>query len=198
MTPRPPDGRQIALRYDVDGNVTSITSPGRSSHGFTYSPVNLQDTYTPPDVGIGPTATTYGYNLDKQLTTITRPDGQGVVFGYDRKDGSATITAPHGVTTLAYDPAKGQLAGITTPDGQQLGFAHDGFLETGVTWSGTVAGSVSRAFNVDFRVRETKVNGALPVSYAYDNDGLLTGAGGLTITRDPPERPGHRHRRSGA
>ncbi|MFZ5785812.1 MAG: RHS repeat domain-containing protein, partial [Acidobacteriota bacterium] len=108
-----------------------------------------------------------------------------VAFGYDTQGRLGSITAPHGVTTLAYDPTTGQLASITTPDGQQLSYIHDGFLETGVTWAGTVAGSVTRAYNADFRVTETKVNGALPVSYAYDADGLLTVAGGLTITRDP-------------
>ena len=41
---------------------------------------------------------------------------------------------------------------MTTPDGQQLGFSHDGVLETGVQWTGTVSGSIGRVFNNDFRV----------------------------------------------
>jgi len=53
-----------------------------------------------------------------------------------------------------------------------------------VAWSGDVTGSVSRAYNTDFRVTETRVNGANPIAYTYDNDGLLTGAGSLTLARD--------------
>ena len=181
-----PDGRQISFTYDPNGNVTSITPPGRPAHAFAYTPVDLQDSYTPPDIGIGQVATTYGYNLDKQLTTITRPDGQQVGFGYDPATGRlATITAPLGQTAFAYDPVKGQLSSITTPDNQQLGYTYDGFLETGVSWSGTVSGSVGRTYTPDFRVSQSTVNGGNAVSYTYDNDGLLTGAGGLTITRDP-------------
>ena len=179
-----PDGREIAFTYDADDNVTSITPPGRPAHLFSYTPVNLQQAYTPPDLGIGPVATTYAYNLDKQLTRITRPDGADVGFAYDTTGRLATITAPHGATSFAYDPTKGQLSTNTTPDSQQLAYTYDGFLETGVAWSGTVSGSVSRTYNTDFRVTQTKVNGADPVAFTYDSDGLLTGAGGLTLTRD--------------
>ena len=72
---------------------------------------------------------------------------------------------------------------MTTPDGQQLGFSHDGFLETGLQWTGTVSGSIRRVFNNDFRVTQTTVNSADAVSYLYDNDGLTTKAGALTLTR---------------
>jgi RHS repeat-associated protein len=180
-----PDGRQIAFTYDANGNVTSITPPGKPAHVFAYTPVDLQGRYTPPDVGIGPTATTYAYNLDKQLTTITRPDGQQVGFGYDATGRLGTIAAPQGPTTFNYDATKGQLSGLTTPDGQTLSYTYDGFLENGVAWSGTVTGSIARTYNSDFRVTETRVNGGDPVAYQYDNDGLLTGAGSLAITRDP-------------
>jgi RHS repeat-associated protein len=180
-----PDGRQIGFTYDAAGNVTSITPPGRPAHAFTYTPVNLQQAYTPPDVGIGPTATTYAYNLDKQLTSITRPDGKQVAFGYDTMGRLSTITSPLGQTGFTYDPTKGQLASVTTPDGQGLAFTYDGFLETGVSWRGAVNGSIGRTYNSDFRITSTSVDGANPIAYSYDNDGLLTGAGALTIGRDP-------------
>ena len=50
---RLPDGRQIRYSYDSAGNVTSITPPGRPAHAFTYTPVDLEEDYVPPDVGAG-------------------------------------------------------------------------------------------------------------------------------------------------
>jgi hypothetical protein len=56
------------LIYEViNGNLTSITPPGRSAHVFNYTAVNLEAGYTPPTVP-GTGATSYQYNLAKQLT----------------------------------------------------------------------------------------------------------------------------------
>ncbi len=53
--------------------MASITPPTRPVHLFDYTPVDLEASYTPPDIGIGTVATTYTYNRDKQLTRVTRP-----------------------------------------------------------------------------------------------------------------------------
>jgi RHS repeat-associated protein len=47
-----------------------------------------------------------------------------------------------------------------------------------------VSGNVSRTYRDDFRIASTQVNGAHTVDLAYDPDGLLKQAGGLTMTRD--------------
>jgi RHS repeat-associated protein len=46
-----------------------------------------------------------------------------------------------------------------------------------------VEGSVEVGYDTDFRVVKQKVNDVDSVSFQYDNDGLLTGAGALTLTR---------------
>ncbi|NIQ99729.1 MAG: hypothetical protein GTN78_05940, partial [Gemmatimonadales bacterium] len=46
-----PDQRMIGYAYDANGNLTALAPPGRPAHSFTYTPVDLQATYTPPDVG---------------------------------------------------------------------------------------------------------------------------------------------------
>ena len=65
-----------------------------------------------------------------------------------------------------------------------LAHAYDGWLPTGTTWSGAVAGTVSRTFDNNFRVTSQSVNGANPVAIAYDGDGLLTQVGVLAVTRN--------------
>ena len=75
-----PDLREINFTYDANGNVASITPPGRPLHGFDYTNVDLENEYTPrptvrPPLPMNRTAETFfSYNLDKQLTEILRPD----------------------------------------------------------------------------------------------------------------------------
>src|SRR5207245_1749295 len=78
-----PDTRVIGYSYDGNGNVTSITPPGKPAHGFTYTPIDLEADYSPPDAGFSPKNSQYTYNLDRQLTLVTRPDGQTLSLAYD-------------------------------------------------------------------------------------------------------------------
>jgi len=61
-------------------------------------------------------------------------------------------------------------------------FSYDAFLQTGET---TPAGTVSRQYIDDFRVTSLSLNGSYGVSYGYDDDGLLTQAGDVSLSRDP-------------
>jgi RHS repeat-associated protein len=174
----------IQTTYDANGNVASITPPSRPAHSFDYTPIDLESSYTPPDLGIGTVATTYTYNADRQLTQITRPDGQGVTMSYEPTTGRlSTLTEPRGVTTFTYTPTTGQVASITVPDGGTLSYTYDGSLLTGSTWTGPIAGSVTRTYDTDFRVATESINGGNSVTFTYDPDSLLTGAGALTLAR---------------
>jgi RHS repeat-associated protein len=54
-------------------------------------------------------------------------------------------------------------------------------LPTGSTWTGTVAGSVTRSYNNNFWVASQNINGANSVAFTYDKDGLTSKAGLLTL-----------------
>jgi RHS repeat-associated protein len=79
-----------------------VTPPSRPSHGFDYSPVDLTNGYTPPNVGLTTPATTYQYNVDRQLTQITRPASVAVVFGYDTAGRPSAVTFDRGQLGYAY------------------------------------------------------------------------------------------------
>jgi len=174
----------VALPYDANGNVTSITPPGRPAHTFAYTPVDLESDYSPPAAGFTPKATSYSYNLDRQLTLVTRPDGQMLQLAYEPTGGHlSTLTLPGSVTiNYGYNATTGNLQTITAPGGT-LSYAYDGSLLTTSTWSGTVAGSVTRSYDNNFRITSQSVNGGNTISFGYDNDSLLTSAGALSITR---------------
>ncbi len=157
--------------------MTSITPPSRPNHSFTYTPVNLEESCNPPDIGISVDTTQYTYNLDKQLTLITRPDGQTVSLDYDtggrlqsviavsqspeQSEGAATQSQ----ISYAYDTA-GRLASLSTQNSQlptpnSLTYTYDGSLLKGTSWIGTIAGSVGFTYNNDFRITSETVNGIL-------------------------------------
>jgi RHS repeat-associated protein len=179
-----PDTNEIAFGWDRNGNLTSLTPPGRPAHTFTYDAVNQMASYAAPDLGSGASTTEYTFDLDRQLTSILRPDSTEITMAYDTAGRIATVTIPRGSYDYSYSPTTGQLTGISSPDSVALAYTYDGALVTGVEWSGQVNGTVDVTYDDDFRVVKQRVNGTDSVAYQYDNDGLMTAAGALTMTRN--------------
>ncbi len=180
-----PGGRTVSLKYDDTWNLTEVRPPGRPTHRFEYDPVNLLTRYTAPEVGDEDSLTEYAYNGDGQLTGITRPGGDDIALQYNGTTGrlEATATA-RGTADVTYS-GSGEVHSIGSPDGVTVTYAYDGPIDTMETWSGPVVGSVSVALDRDFRVASQRVNRASDVTYEYDEDGLLTKAGNMTVTRRP-------------
>jgi RHS repeat-associated protein len=186
LTTTLPDGRVIAYTYDANGNLTSVTPPGKSGHDFAYTAVDLPSSYTPPAVA-GTGATTYAYNLDRDLTTVTRPDSETITYGYDSAGRLSSVTTPTETADYTYDATTGNLSTTSITGGEAIAYGYNGALVTSTTWTGTVAGSVSRVYNDNFWVTSESIDNGNTINFAYDNDGLLTKAGSLTITNDPKD-----------
>ena len=62
-------------------------------------------------------------------------------------------------------------------------FSYNGSLPTRAAWTGTVSGTVTRAYNNNFWISSEGVTGGSNISFGYDNDGLLTKAGSLALAR---------------
>src|SRR5208283_5151353 len=101
----------------------------------------------PPSLGTGSWSTQYAYDLDKRPTLESQPDGATVVSAYDSAGRLATLTTPQGVRSYGYSPTTGQLNSLLAAGGEKLAYTYDGFLRTGVTWSGPVAGSLTLGFD---------------------------------------------------
>ncbi len=179
-----PDARQVAFTYDSDGNLTSLTPPGQPAHVFHYDKINQPSDYVPPPIsGSGTNSTVYSYNLDRQLKSISRPDGQAVAFTYNSGGHLSKLTTPNGDSTYGYDATTGKLLAVTTPDNSTLSYSYNGALLTKTAWSGTITGNVGFTYDNDFRVTALTVNDVNPIAYSYDADSLLTNAGALTLSR---------------
>ena len=186
LTTTLPDGRVISYTYDANGNVTSITPPGKSSHDFSYTAVDLTSAYTPPTVS-GTGATTYAFNADRDITTITRPDGQVIAFGYDSAGRLSSTTTPTEKISYGYDSATGNLSSASIAGGEAIAYGYNGPLPTSLTWTGSVAGNISRVYNNNFWVTSESINSGNTINFSYDNDGLITHAGALTLKLDPKD-----------
>ncbi len=167
----------VSFGYDPTGNVLSISPPGRPAHLTTYSPINLQTAYSPPAAGPGAWNTTWGYNLDKQVVSTTRPNGITLSNSYDLAGRITQIAHPNGVRTFEYNGTRRVLLRSGSEDGVTTTYMHDGMLPLSTTWSGPISGTVQRQFDANFRVTNETVNGAHGVTFSYDQDGLLTDAG---------------------
>jgi YD repeat-containing protein len=104
-------------------------------------------------VGPEADATTVTYNLDHQVTEISRPDGQTITSTYGATTGRLeSVATPRGTYGLTYHPVSGNLTTLGDPSGGSLAFTYDGPLVTGLTWSGEVSGSIEMRFNNHFEL----------------------------------------------
>ena len=184
LTATLPDGRVVGETVDANGNVTSLTPPGGSAHAFTFSKVNLPLTYTPPAVS-GSGATKFTFNVDRDFTKITRPDGEVVAYSYDKAGRLTGVTVPTATLHYAYSTTTGNMSSASVTGGEAIAFGYNGPLPTSSKWTGTVAGTVSRTYDNNFWVKSQGVATGTTVNYTHDNDGLATKVGALTLTRNP-------------
>jgi len=179
-----PDGRIIAQTYDADGNLASVTPPGRQAYGLVNNLIDLLTTFQMPSIGSGTGAIQYTYNLDKQLSTITRPDGVQITNNYDTvTDRLLSVSSSLGNIAYTYD-SQGRRATATSPDNIATAYGYTGNLVTSLQNSGAVSSLFTETYNNDLLPTSTSAGG-IAINFAYDKDNLLVQAGSMTLTRDP-------------
>jgi RHS repeat-associated protein len=174
------DGQQTIVGHDANGNVTAVEPPGRPAHSFEFTAVDLVGQYQPPMVG-APAPTVFEYGTDRKLAQLRRPTGDVVTATYDTSGRMQTLASAGGTVHYAYDEDTGQMHTVAG-HGTTVTYAFDGFLPVSEQWSGTVTGRVDWTYDTTFRPATERVGGS-EVSFQYDLDGLLTGAGSLALTR---------------
>ena len=182
-----PDGREVLYGYDARGNLTSLTTPGGDVYTLAYTPRNELAAVTPPAVGgTGPVG--YTWDADGRLTTVTRPGAETITIGYDVKGRPSTRTlatggVPTAVNTTTYEPTLGTAASVVAASGVTVAFARDGHLITGQTYTGPIAGTVTRTYTTSLLTATETVGGTTAIAFDYDDDDLLVAAGDLAVTR---------------
>lgn len=175
-----PDASMWAYSWGSMGNLTTLTEPGGAiAHRFTYSPVNLMESYTSPMGAVE----SFDYNLEKQLVRRAYPGGGEIQWQYNSKRQLEQSITPEGSHAFAYHEASGQLQQALSRDGQTIDYTYSGSLLTGVAWRNIVTGDIAYTYDNDFRVSRFTYGGT-SVDLTYDDDGLLTGVGSIVLTRN--------------
>ncbi|WP_207217850.1 MULTISPECIES: DNRLRE domain-containing protein [Sorangium] len=187
-----PDNEIFGASYDAGGLVQSVTPPDRPAHTFGHTPTALLEQYLAPEVGGIARETSWSYDLDRLLTSSTRPGEPATVHTPDPTTGRPMlVTLPAGLGTIqyGYHPTTGHLASIAGPSGLSVAYGYDGALLTSRTWTttgtGSSLGAVHWTYDNNFRIASERVNSGTALSFGYDADGFLNQAGGLTLHRHP-------------
>jgi RHS repeat-associated protein len=193
-----PSGRVYDFAYDDNGNRTSITMPDRTPaaklHAFGFSDVGQATSYTPPG---SPGSFTRTFDEDRSLATLALPGGRtvtnsrddhGRLTGIAYADGSTS----HGSTALVHDDADRITESTRVlPGGRTdtMRSTFDGSLlatREARDASGAYA-SLAYEYGDDLkpsRIVTTAGADSVPTALVRDDDGLLTGIGPFTVTRD--------------
>ena len=171
-----PDGTSVQYDYDNNGNVTALTNPKNIPHSFGYTANDQRKTYTAPLSG----SYLYAYDKERKLRTVTFPSGKVISNTYTNGRLTSTQT-PEGTTNFEYGCAN--MLSLAAKGSESLFYAYDGSLLTSVASSGVLNQAINYTYNNDFRISSMTYAGAVE-NFGYDNDGLLTTAGGYTITRN--------------
>ncbi len=165
-----PDARKISYEYDANGNLARLIPTGRPAHDFGYDGLDQEISYLPPELlGITNPITTYAYNKDRQLTLITRPDGNTITPTYNLFSGKLdSLMTPFGQTNYEYHATSGQLNKINTSDNQKLNYTYEGYLTKTINLTGETNGTVSQTYNNDFKLSSRNINGSYNINYSYD------------------------------
>ena len=168
----------IAFDYDENGSMTVLTNPSAVDHGFGFNKVNLNSSYTTPMSG----DYSYVYDKARRLTQKNFPSGAWIRYDYDPAKLGSIETSEGDAVSFAYSSCGAKVESVSR-DEEQIGYGYDGSLVTSETLTGTLAQTLSYTYSSDFAVQNFTYAGETR-TYGYDNDGLLTGAGDLTVTRN--------------
>jgi RHS repeat-associated protein len=171
-----PDGSSVGFTYDRNGNMMVLSTPSNIDHQFGYNRVNYNSSYVSPISG----GYSYVYDRDRRLKQIIFPSGNRINNIYD-KTRLVQIQTPEGNIDFNY-LCSTKVDSITNGS-DTITYGYDGKLVTSETSSGTLNTTLLYSYDNDFNISSFTYGGNTE-SYTYDNDGLLTGAGRFTVSRN--------------
>ncbi|MCU1349856.1 MAG: repeat protein [Acidobacteria bacterium] len=112
-----PGGAKVLYAYDRDGKLSSLQDEDHAAPNTIYAYDELERltnvTQTLSGASGGSIATTYAYDLQDNLVSVTDPNGNATTYAYDDFNRLQTQTSPvTGTTSYTYDPA-GNLTSTT-------------------------------------------------------------------------------------
>jgi YD repeat-containing protein len=184
-----PDGSTVAYTHGPDGSIASVRDENHSSPNTTYAydPAGRLATVKQTLAGAsgGQIATSYGYDIQGNLTSVTDPNGNVTTYIYDdfgrMLSQASTVT---GTTVYSYDPA-GNLVSTTDANGATTVRTYDPInrvLTANSTRTGLDEEDVGYTYDAAYeggfgvgRLSELS-SPAMTTIYTYERRGLQTAA----------------------
>ncbi|HNQ87635.1 MAG TPA: RHS repeat-associated core domain-containing protein [Verrucomicrobiota bacterium] len=175
------DGNTWQFERDPHGRLLALVEPGGTRrHQWAWTPVHRLESYRSPLGALE----SFLYDRDRRLTHHVLATGTQIARRYNARNQLVALEMPEGTHTFQYHDQDGHLARTLSADGQQIDYTHDGPLLTRATWNGPAQGTIAYQYNADFLVSHISYGGH-HFEVAYDDDGLLTRLGALTLDRHP-------------
>ncbi|HET9851634.1 MAG TPA: RHS repeat-associated core domain-containing protein [Candidatus Limnocylindrales bacterium] len=175
----------VAFEREPGGRVLQLRTGTHAATSFGYSEAGRETAFLPPAVGDDAWYEITTYTPAGQVATISDPFARHVEIEYDDAGRATSWTFDEGTSSTTYDGSSGLLASNASPDGVTTAFAYDGWVQTGIAWSGPVDGDVRATVNNLLQPTAIAINGGSGLPLGYDGAGLLASIGGLRIERDP-------------
>jgi len=171
-----PDGSTIEFAYDANGNMVTLTTPSDIDHLFGFNKVNKPKSYTAPLSG----QYQYEYDKDRRLTAVVLPSGQRIEQDWELGR-MVQVRTPETTIDLEY-LCTSKLGSISNGN-ETISLGYDGPLVKQLSSTGTLNATIGVSYNNDFRAAQLEYAGAAE-ALSYDKDGLLTGSGLYSISRN--------------
>jgi RHS repeat-associated protein len=182
-----PRGKITTYTYDSRGNLLSETDPLGKRRTYAYDAYGQKVSEVDPrgnEPGANPAdyATTFGYDVSGNLTSVTNPLGNPTTYTYDPAGNQLTKTDPLGHTMLSTYDRLGNLLSVTDPAGNKSAFSYDrvGRERTRVSPVGNGAGqnpadyTTTTVYFPDGRVKSSTDPLGNTTNHAYDWNGNPT------------------------
>ena len=183
-----PDLRSIQFSYDDGGNVISVMPANNKIHHFTYDSSELMSSYLPPALSAN-SATFLHYNNDRQIAQITKPSLESIDFSYGLVSGLLETISFSGVQRSFFH-TNGYLTSAVSEDAVSNQFGYFGEVPNYLSSSTSLLPNfynLYNSFHSSMQVSNeslSSLNGnPIDISFNYNSDNLLTGAGTQVLTR---------------
>ncbi|WP_394829303.1 RHS repeat-associated core domain-containing protein [Pendulispora albinea] len=175
------NGARTTFGYNALDNVIALTPPGKPAHTMTYGKDGLEASYGAPGAQLLSTA----YDGDRALGSITHEDGAQTVLERDSAGRRTKLRFASGNVVTGYDTTTGKAVSFTGPGSSAIQMVYDGTLVTSITSTGNAPGAISWTYDGLLRTKTEAVSGGgSSLTYSYDADGLGTGLGPVSLSRE--------------
>ncbi len=124
--------------------------------------------------------TSYTYNTDGSLSSVTYPDGSTESYQYDARGNVLQVTNSQGIKTFTYN-AENQILTLSTPS-YTSSFTYDN--NGSLTTQTTPQGNILYSYDFDSRLKQATLPDGTIIKYAYDALGRLVSRVKNGVTRN--------------